>query len=128
MGNNVSLGPYVRIYTGTPRYPGPGFETAAWPEKCSPNRVVIEKWQLDSAGRPSLLPPGVTIATAGIGSRAQSSTKMYRPDSYVGPATGESRPAAGRGATAERWLLCKSPDESRGAIGIGVDTADIREL
>jgi len=59
MGNNVSLGPYVRIYTGTPRYrPGSnrrGPEVLAKP-------VVIEDGSWIGLG--AIILPGVTIGHA----------------------------------------------------------------
>jgi acetyltransferase-like isoleucine patch superfamily enzyme len=78
MGNNVSLGPYVRIYTGTHAI-GPGSNRRGPEVLAKP--VVIEDGSWIGLG--AIILPGVTIGHGSIVAAGAVVDEDVPPDSYV---------------------------------------------
>jgi len=80
MGNNVSLGPYVRIYTGTHAI-GPGSNRRGPEVLAKPVDIEDGSW----IGLGAIILPGVTIRPRqpSVAARRSRRRKMYRPTANV---------------------------------------------
>jgi acetyltransferase-like isoleucine patch superfamily enzyme len=78
LGKNVSIGPYVRIYTGTHAI-GPGSNRRSW--EVLPHPVVIEDGAWIGLGATIL--PGVTIGHGSVVAAGAVVDQDVPPDSYM---------------------------------------------